>query len=120
MKGYRTRAEILISALTRELELTTAKAAKAKAEADECQGIAAEMLAIHQAFVAIVDSKATGKKAIADLEALKKRDARARRILNKDFVKLLDAQFLAEADRDRVAQVLDSTKASLSLMGELN
>lgn len=115
----RSRAQILVDALTRELDVAKKAAERAKAEADECAGITSELIAIHTEFAGIVSSKEHGPKTIAALEALKQRDQKARRILKKDLARLLDVQFHAEADRDRVASELDCTKARLAMMREL-
>lgn len=115
----RTRAQILIDALTRELDRAEKEAQRAKAEADECAGITAEFIAINQELSAIIASKEYSSKSIAALEALKKRDQRAKRILNKDYSQLLDVQFNAEADRDMVAAELGNTIARLQIMGEI-
>lgn len=111
-----TRKSILTAALKRELEAAIKAADKAKAEADECQGITGELIAIQEEFSALLASKRHDAKYLAELVALKKRNARARRILAKDFSKLLDVQFNAEHYRDAVAQELTNMELRSGLM----
>lgn len=115
----RNRHQILLDALGRELAHAEQKAAKAKAEADECANVTVEMIAINREFLEIVQSGASGPAVIKRLAALKARDQRARRILRKDFVKLLDAQFHAEADCKAVAEELGFAKMRAAWAGHL-
>lgn len=113
----RTQEQILVDALTRELARTQRLADKAKAAADECSAAPGKLIAVNREFVEIVHSRATGPKVLKRLEELKQCDTLARRAMARDFVKLLDAQFHAEHDRDQVARALEHARLRSAFSG---
>ena len=96
--------ELVLAALRKELARMEKAAERARREADEAGGITDELQAIHQEFADIVASGEHGAAVLKRLEELKKRRARAHRILKKDLVALLNKQVAAEFDRAQLAQ----------------
>lgn len=96
--------KIALRAMKKELKRLSGVAEKAKAKVDENMGIGTEVLAIHNEFVEIVDSKEHGQHVLNKLEALQKRRDRVKRILKQDLGQLINKQVDAELERDSLAQ----------------
>lgn len=92
--------ELALNAMRKEFKRLSTKAEKAKAKADEYIGLGSEFVAIHEEFKTIVDSMVAGEIVVKKLEALQARRDRAQKIHAQDFMKLCDAQYDAEQDRD--------------------
>ena len=111
----RTGENIALAAMKKEFKRLCRIADKAKAEADENMGIASEMLAIHQEFVEIVNSKEHGEHVIKKLESLQKRRDKAQKILDKDLLTLINKQSEAEINRDSLGSEIQMLELRRSM-----
>lgn len=111
----RTGDELALDAMKKELVRLSNKAAKAKAESQECIGISSELINIHQEFAAIVRSGSTTAETLKKLEALKARNNRAENIMKKDLIAVLDRESAAEIERDALAREIQHLEFRASM-----
>lgn len=110
-----TGEDLALGAMRKEHKRLSAIADKAKREADECSNIADEFIAIHKEFAAIVESKEHGQHVLDKLSALQRRRDKAKKILDKDLIKLLDRQHEAEWKRDQLGSEIQMMEFRQSL-----
>lgn len=107
--------ELALAAMKKELTRLSKAAERAKNEADEYYNIGSEAIAIHEEFYQIVKSGRHGDDVIKKLGKLKVRDARVRRIMKKDFMKLLDKESSTRMDMDNLESEVQRLEFRLSL-----
>lgn len=111
----RTGEELKLSAMRREFSRLSKVADKAKKEADEVATIGSEFVAIHEELSKIVSSGLTGDAIINQLDTLKKRQARADRIVKKDLVSLLDREHHAIFERDLLGREIQNMEFAMEM-----
>ncbi|MGZ4953600.1 MAG: hypothetical protein ACXV8Q_00690 [Methylobacter sp.] len=107
--------KLAIEAMKKEHKRLSAVAEKAKRDADEYMNISSEFIAIHQEYVTVANSKQSASVKLKKLDELQRRRDKAEKIMNKDFIKLLDKQSDAEIDRDELAHQISKMEFQLSL-----
>lgn len=110
-----TGEQLALNAMRRDHKRLSTVADKAKREADERSNIAGEFLVIHKEFAAIVESKEHGQHVLNKLSALQRRRDKAKKILDKDLIKLLDRQHEAEWERDQLGSEIQMLEFRQSL-----
>lgn len=113
----RTGDELALAAMKKEHAKLARIADKAKAEADEYISIGSEAVAIHNEFVAIVNSREHGQHVIDALDKLQKRRARVDRVMKKDMLALSDKQIKAEIERDNLLREIQALEFRVSMRG---
>lgn len=103
----RTGEQLALGAMKKELVRLSRTAERAKAEADECMSIGSELIAIHNEFAEIVNSRATGADTLKKLDALTKRRERADKVAKRNLMKLFDKQTEAEFARDDLRKEIE-------------
>lgn len=97
--------ELTLRALKSEFKRVSALESKAKAEYDEYMNIHHELIAINKEFAQIVkenrgkNSLSESQKTLDKLEALKKRQDRAKKVTDKDLMKLIDSHQELELEK---------------------
>lgn len=103
--------ELALAAMEKEHERLSKIAVRAKAEADEAVNVGSEMLAIHEEYSSLLSLKEYGTpETIKKAGELSKRAKRARKIMQKDLIKLLDKQSEAEFARDDLKSEIEMYK----------
>ena len=95
--------DIALQAMKKEHARLRKIADKAKAEVDAYCNVGSELLAIHEELREIVALKEYGQHILDRLEALKKRDTAARKLMNADFMDISNKQFEAESNAQALA-----------------
>jgi len=88
----RRGSDIALDAMKKELVRLQKIAEKAKNESEQYLNSSTEVIAIHNEFIEIVNSKQYGQDVINKLDNLKKRRDKVDKIRSKDFIKLLDKE----------------------------
>ncbi|MBE0468013.1 MAG: hypothetical protein IBX55_00595 [Methyloprofundus sp.] len=107
--------KLAIQAMKKELIRLQRIAGKAMKEANEYEDITSEFISINEEFAQIVESKEESKVTLKKLEDLSSRRDKAMKILNKDFIKLLDKQHEAESNRNALAGEIHKMEWRISL-----
>jgi hypothetical protein len=102
--------ELLLVAAEKEYKRLCQKAQKAKAQADEYENIGKEAIDIRLKLMEVTKSNRRPEEVLEELDKLQVKQKRVDRILNKNFVKLLDKQFEAEHERDALGNEIDMLK----------
>ena len=100
----RTAQEIILHLVKKEHKRLLILAAKRKVETDECCNVGSEMMAIHRETIAIAKSGCHPSKLTKRINALKKRDARARIVMDRSICELQDREMEAEFEAANLAQ----------------
>jgi hypothetical protein len=112
---YSDGEELALSAMKKEFKRLSRLAEKATAEYDEYINIGSELVAIQEEFARIVNAKEHGHHIIQKLESLQARRKKAMKILDKDLLKLIDKQHLAEIKRDSLGSEIQRLEFRRSL-----
>jgi hypothetical protein len=99
--------DLVLQALRKEHTRLSRAAEKAKLESDEASTVGSEFIDIHKEWKSILDSGEHEKKTLERLDKLQKRRDRARKILDKDLVKLFDKEGSLRMDRDALAEEIN-------------
>lgn len=113
------RGELLaLEILRRGLIALEAKAAKAKQATDDCADAPGQFVALQREAIEVMrDTAAKPLQTMKKLEELKAKEARIRKSMNQDFVKLMDKQFEAECDAEDLRRHITSFEMGLRFRG---
>lgn len=116
------RGELLaLDILKKGLATLEAKAIKAKQATDDCADAPGKFVALqHEAIEVMRDTAAKPLQTMKKLEELKAKEARIRKAMNQDFVKLMDKQFDAEYDVESLRKHISSLEMNLRFRGILD
>ena len=103
--------KVILKVIKKEYERLLKVSTKAKAEVDEHISIGSEMIAIHEEFKSIVESKLDADNSLERLSKLQKRRDRLNKVAKKDLIRLMDAQNSVEND----VRILASEIAKIEL-----
>jgi len=92
--------KIAQKAMKKELERLSRAVELAQADVKEYVNIVDEFISIVQEQLKIFDSSETSAAAIKKMAALDSRRERAKKVMGKDYMKLLEAETKAISDRD--------------------
>lgn len=115
----KTKDELVFDALKRDYRRLAAKAARASALIDEYMEIGREMIAIRkEAFELGRNSIMVTASRRRKLKELSRREIRVNRVSKMKLTKLLDAQFLAERERDTLGHEIELLKFRMAMKSE--
>lgn len=109
---------IALEILRKGLAALEAKAAKAKQAADDCSDAPARFVALQREAIDVMrDTAMKPAQALKKLEEIKVKEARIRKTMNQDFVKLMDKQFEAEHDAESLRRHIAFFEMNLRFKG---
>ena len=116
------RGELLaLEILRRGLTALEAKAAKAKQAADDCSDAPARFVALQREAIDVMrDTAMKPAQALKKMEEIKVKEARIRKTMNQDFVKLMDRQFEAACDAEDLRRHITSFEMGLRFRGVID
>ncbi len=110
MKDPRSGRDLVIAALEKEFRRLSAVAEKKKAECDECFSAPTDLLEVRRKASEILETLDPGTSALKKLKTLAEEETRLLKLIKKSSIDFMDAQHLAEAERDNLGQELSFLK----------
>lgn len=112
---------IALEILRKGLAALEAKAAKAKQAADDCYDAPTRFVALQREAIEVMrDTAMKPAQALKKMEELKVKEARIRKTMNQDFVKLMDKQFEAACDAEDLRRHITSFEMGLRFRGVID